>query len=83
MRLDQDAAVASAPPRQSGERAFGFIDREVGAAEFGHDPTFRQFEMLAAKAVDHRRIFPCRSWSYLRARADATLQIVVRNATPK
>ena len=55
MRLDQGAAVAPTPARQPGERTFGFIDGDAGAAEFGRDLPFRQVEMLAAKAIDCRR----------------------------
>ena len=54
MRLDQGAAVAAAPARQPGERAFGLIDGDVGAAELGRDLALRQGEMLAAKAIDRR-----------------------------
>jgi hypothetical protein len=41
MRLDQGAAIAAAPARQPGHRAFGFIDGDVGAAAFGRDLLFR------------------------------------------
>jgi hypothetical protein len=58
MRLDQGAAVASAPARQPSERAFGFIDGDIDAAEFGRDLPFGQVEMLAAKAVDRRAVRP-------------------------
>ena len=37
LRLDQRAAVAAAPAREPGERAFGFVDGDAGAAEFGDD----------------------------------------------
>jgi len=36
-RLDQSAAVAAAPARQLGERAFRLVDRDFGAPEFGLD----------------------------------------------
>jgi hypothetical protein len=48
VRSDQGTAVASAPSRQPGEWAFGFIDRDIGAAAFGRDLSFCQVEMLAA-----------------------------------
>ena len=54
MRLDQGAAIASAPARQPDKRAFRFIDDNAGAAEVGDDLALRQSKMLRAKAVNDR-----------------------------
>src|SRR4029077_10018230 len=54
IRLDQGAAIASAPARQPDKRAFRFIDDNAGAAELGDDLALRQSKMLRAKAVNDR-----------------------------
>jgi len=54
IRLDQGAAIASAPARQPDKRAFRFIDDNAGAAELGDDLALRQSKMLCAKAVNDR-----------------------------
>ena len=55
MRLDQRAPIASAPARQPGERTFGVIHGDLGAAVFGRDLPLGQFQMLAAKAINRGR----------------------------
>src|SRR4029077_8190177 len=68
IRLDQGAAIASAPARQPDKRAFRFIDDNAGAAEFGDDLALHQSKMLRAKAVNDRlRVLrlPARSLSPL------------------
>jgi hypothetical protein len=54
IRLDQGAAIASAPVRQPDKRAFRFIDDNAGAAELGDDLALHQSKMLRAKAVNDR-----------------------------
>src|SRR6185503_18752707 len=54
MRLDQGAAIASAPARQPDKGAFRFIDDNAGAAEVGDDLALRQRKMLRTKAVNDR-----------------------------
>ena len=54
MRLDQCAAVAPAPAREPGQRAFSFIDGDAGAAEVRDDLPLRQGEMLRAEIIDDR-----------------------------
>ena len=54
MRFDQRPAAAPAPPRQPGERAFGFVDGDLGAAEFVCDLALRQREVAPAEIADLR-----------------------------
>src|SRR6476646_6064769 len=54
MRFDQRAAVAPAPARQPGQRAFCFIDNNPGASEVSNDLPLRQGEMLCAEIIDDR-----------------------------
>src|SRR4029077_10345311 len=54
IRLDQGAAITSAPARQPDKRAFRFIDDNGCAAELGDDLALRQSKMLRAKAVNDR-----------------------------
>jgi hypothetical protein len=66
VRLDQRAAVASAAARKPGERAFGFVDGDAGAAELGRDLALGKVEMLAEKGIDSRLLrFWRADWGFL------------------
>jgi hypothetical protein len=54
VRLDQRVPVAAAPAREPGERAFGFVDGDAGAAVLDLDLSFAQRQVPGTKGIDAR-----------------------------
>jgi hypothetical protein len=52
--VDERASIAAPSSRKPGQRAFGFIVNNCGAAKFSDQLALLQHKMLGAKMIDNR-----------------------------